>query len=153
MDKLSEDKSLDGWIDLGSDKGRLQIVLDAPTHDFDAGDIFGSTKNDHKIINVARLMQVEHPDTQVSLVTKDINLRIKAKAIGVNSEDYKTGRVDDVVDLSDTFSSALNDLDAEIIKKLYEDKRIAENGILQESKSGKWLLYPEQLQSKCPGAI
>ena len=134
LDKLAEDRSLNEWIPLGEDRGSLKIVMDAPSTQYDSDAIFGSLKNDHKIMDVARWIREEHPDQQVSLVTKDINLRIKAKAIGVSAEDYKTGRVDDVKDLSDTFSSSLHDLDAALIKKLYDEKRIEENGILQESK-------------------
>jgi PhoH-like ATPase len=56
--------------------------------------------NDNRIINVALLLQAEHPDEFVCLVTKDINMRIKAKGSGlVHVEDYRRDRVLDDIDL------------------------------------------------------
>ena len=56
--------------------------------------------NDNRIINVALRLQVEHPDEFVCLVTKDINMRIKAKGSGLlHVEDYRRDRVLDDIDL------------------------------------------------------
>lgn len=56
--------------------------------------------NDNRIINVALRLQTENPDEFVCLVTKDINMRIKAKGSGlVNVEDYRRDRVLDDIDL------------------------------------------------------
>ncbi len=56
--------------------------------------------NDNRIINVALLLQAEHPGEFVCLVTKDINMRIKAKGSGlVHVEDYRRDRVLDDIDL------------------------------------------------------
>ena len=134
LDRISTDKKLDQWIQLGPGKGRLKIVMDHRVNGKDATVIFGSAKNDHKIINSVISLAKKHSKTEVCLVTKDINLRIKAKAIGVNAEDYKTGKVEDAKDLSETFNSAINDVDAETIKELYAKKRIPENGLLKETK-------------------
>ena len=53
---------------------------------------------DNRIIAVAMYAQQENPDRQVILVSKDINLRIKARALGLKTEDYRSDRV--VTDLS-----------------------------------------------------
>ena len=56
--------------------------------------------NDNRIINVALRLQAEHPNEFVCLVTKDINMRIKAKGSGlVHVEDYRRDRVLDDIDL------------------------------------------------------
>jgi len=56
--------------------------------------------NDNRIINVALRLQDENPETFVCLVTKDINMRIKAKGSGlVHVEDYRRDRVLDDIDL------------------------------------------------------
>ena len=56
--------------------------------------------NDNRIINVALRLQSENHGTFVCLVTKDINMRIKAKGSGlVNVEDYRHDRVLDDIDL------------------------------------------------------
>ena len=59
--------------------------------------------NDNRIINVALKLQSEQPDSLVCLVTKDINMRIKAKGSGLNHvEDYRHDRVLDDIDLLTT---------------------------------------------------
>ena len=59
--------------------------------------------NDNRIINVALKLQAEQPESVVCLVTKDINMRIKAKGSGLNNvEDYRHDRVLDDIDLLST---------------------------------------------------
>ncbi len=56
--------------------------------------------NDNRIINVALRLQAENPEEFICLVTKDINMRIKAKGSGlVHVEDYRRDRVLDDIDL------------------------------------------------------
>ena len=56
--------------------------------------------NDNRIINVALRLQAEHPDAFVCLVTKDINMRLKAKGSGLEHvEDYRRDVVLDDIDL------------------------------------------------------
>lgn len=134
LDKLSEDKGLDDWVSLGEGKGRIKIVINTGQHHRDAQEVFGAAKNDHKIINVALELKATEKNQEVILVTKDINLRIKSKALGLASEDYKTGKVDNANEMVDTFRSAINNMDADVIKELYAKKTLPENGLLHESK-------------------
>ena len=56
--------------------------------------------NDNRIINVALRLQAENPSAFICLVTKDINMRIKAKGSGLlHVEDYRRDRVLDDIDL------------------------------------------------------
>ena len=56
--------------------------------------------NDNRIINVGLSLQATHPRSSVCLVTKDINMRIKAKGSGLERvEDYRKDRVLDDLDL------------------------------------------------------
>jgi PhoH-like ATPase len=48
---------------------------------------------DNSILSVAIALQEAHPDTSTVLVSKDINLRIKARVLGIRAEDY----LDDMV--------------------------------------------------------
>ena len=54
---------------------------------------FGSNTADNRIVSVARALQQSDPATPTILVSKDINLRIKADAIGLSAEDYESDRV------------------------------------------------------------
>ncbi len=53
---------------------------------------------DNRIIAVSLSVQKEHPDRQVILVSKDINLRVKSRALGLKTEDYRSDRA--ISDLS-----------------------------------------------------
>jgi PhoH-like ATPase len=54
---------------------------------------------DHTILSTALTLQQEHPDRCVTLVSKDINLRIKATVLGIHAEDYYNDQVLDDVNL------------------------------------------------------
>jgi len=59
--------------------------------------------NDNRIINVALRLSADYPGAFVCLVTKDINMRIKAKGSGLaHVEDYRHDRVLDDIDLLST---------------------------------------------------
>ena len=133
LDKISGNDGLDKWIKLGNGKGRLKILMSCKPATVDAELIYGREKNDHKIINVALCLKEEYKRTPVILVSKDINLRLKAKALGLLAEDYKTGKVKDTGSLSVGYPS-VNNIDAEVIKNLYSKNFIDEGGILADAK-------------------
>jgi PhoH-like ATPase len=59
----------------------------------DAEAIYAEGKNDHKIINAALYLKENELKKSVTLVTKDINLRIKAKALALLQKIMKQGRL------------------------------------------------------------
>lgn len=77
--------------------GRISIYADHKL-DTEKSGTFTNDSNDNRIINVALKMQLEHPKQSVVLVTKDINMRLKAKGAGLQHvEDYRTDQlVDDI---------------------------------------------------------
>ncbi len=96
LDKLSRHDLLQEWIPLdGPDLGRMRVVREDSAA-VDARALFGSDKNDHRILNAALALTEREPDRDVILVSKDINLRIKARALSLRAEDYETVRVQDV---------------------------------------------------------
>jgi PhoH-like ATPase len=99
IDGYSQGRALTDWIPLeGKSKGRFKVVMEENTQP-DATKIFGDNKNDHKILNAAIKLRTDFPDRKVILVTKDVNLRIKAKSLDIHAEDYETGKVKNVDDL------------------------------------------------------
>ncbi|MGB5395251.1 MAG: PhoH family protein [Lutimonas sp.] len=133
LDKLSRDHGLNKWISIGENKGKLKVVLDNIEQKVDAEKVYSSKKNDHKILNSATGLISTEKGAQVILVTKDINLRIKAKAIGLTAEDYETGKVKNMQTVSKS-SPIIDGFDAEVIKKIYKKNAIKENGLLGEQK-------------------
>ena len=66
--------------------------MDTSHKGIDAEKVLGR-KMDHRIINAALNIQDLEPEKSTILVTKDINLRLKAKALHLKSEDYLTVRL------------------------------------------------------------
>jgi len=134
LDKLSGNNGLNTWMKIGKGRGRLKVIMDAQSlQNMDAEEIYGNTKNDHKIINAALALVAEEKKKSIILVTKDINLRIKAKAIGLISEDYETGKVKNLKSFSDGFP-VIENIDAQVIQTIYQKNRIKEGGILGPEK-------------------
>lgn len=64
-------------------------------------------KPDNDILGVALALQAQHPQQAVTLVSKDINLRIKATILGVHAEDYYNDKVLDDASLLYSGKNAL----------------------------------------------
>lgn len=133
IDKLSGHGSLQEWVSLGPNMGNFRVVLENNPREINAEYIYSVGKNDHKIINAALFLKETEVKKEVILVTKDINLRIKAKALGIAAEDYETGKVDNNhIDESSAYT--IDDIDAEIIRQIFTSGRIEENGVLGNKK-------------------
>ena len=95
LDALSGDKLFNGGVRIGKGQGKVSIKLERDMHP-DLAVNFSSQKTDHHILNIAYHLAQEDQVRQVILVTKDVNLRMKAKSVGILAEDYKTDHVKDV---------------------------------------------------------
>ena len=93
LDKLSDANTLQDWIPLDNGMGgELKIVMDDGCKDATTANVFTERTNDHKILDAALCLQASEPESKVILVSKDINLRLKAKALNLPAEDYQTGQ-------------------------------------------------------------
>jgi PhoH-like ATPase len=72
--------------------GRLRIVFQSASGRKN-GKVFSNDSVDNRILGVAQGIQKAQPKSQTVLVSKDINLRIKADAVGLLAEDYENDRV------------------------------------------------------------
>jgi PhoH-like ATPase len=118
MDKISGKYSMKNWRRInGPTKGKFKVIMDENSK-LDARAIFGGDKPDHRILNAALKLSEEHPNQNVILVTKDVNLRLKAKSMSLQAEDYETGKIKDL-ELLYTGKSSLDDVNPETIDKLY----------------------------------
>ncbi|MEM8960166.1 MAG: PhoH family protein [Acidobacteriota bacterium] len=138
VDRLSENADLRQWIPLSSTdlaeavpingngeegrQGRFKVVTANGSGGTTAG-AFGTKKNDHRILDAAIALQKENEDRKVILVTKDINLRVKARALEVAAEDYETVKVQDVARLYTGKSDV--SVPAEVIDQLYRDGTVS----------------------------
>ena len=134
IDKLSGEASLQEWIALGPNRGKFKIALESNPREVNAEYVYSVGKNDHKIINSALFLKETEPKFEVKLVTKDINMRIKAKALGIIAEDYATGKVA-ATDLEKTGTYTVDGVDSEVIRQIFTRGKIDEEGILGEKKT------------------
>lgn len=75
------------WRDLTrTHLGTLSVLMD--TQDSPGKDFLSNELNDNKIINQLVTLQAGDISTKIVLVTKDINMRLKARACGLAAEDY-----------------------------------------------------------------
>ena len=130
IDKISGNHTLQKWIPIKEKgSGFFKILMHYNSTKIDASMVFSDDKNDHKILNAAISLKEEFPAKTVVLVTKDINLRLKAKALDVQSEDYLTGKVKDVKKLVETGKQIIEDVDSEITKRVYAGDKVYETEI------------------------
>ena len=78
-------------------KGRLFLQTEAINGELPATLASGRTNN--QILSVVRFLQAKEPQREVVLVSKDINMRIKAHALGLDAEDYFNDKVLEDADL------------------------------------------------------
>ena len=79
---------------LGKGKGRLSIEINHPFPP-ELKDCFMDDIQDHRILSTTMWIKEKNPDRVVALVTKDINLRMKAKALHLLAQDYLTDRIEE----------------------------------------------------------
>ncbi len=122
LDRLSDHNLLREWIPLnGSASGRFRVIT-SEEEARDALEVFGSKKNDHRILNAALGLARKEADRRVILVSKDISLRIKARALNLQAEDYETVRIKDV----DHLYSGKSELAVEpaVIDRMYQEDSV-----------------------------
>ena len=137
LDKLAKDKSLQDWIPLnGKTRGSFKVVMEAGSgeNQHDANKVFGERKNDHRILNAALRLKDENPGRNVILVSKDINLRLKAKSMGLPAEDYETGKIKNLDSLRKG-KVEIEKIDSDLINHLYENGTLAPKDVLKRKKA------------------
>ena len=77
---------------LGPDLGRLSIIVNCSLNKR-VKEAFHEDKPDHRILSAAIEVAEQHKDMRTIFVTKDINLRMKARALGIETEDYTNDKV------------------------------------------------------------
>jgi PhoH-like ATPase len=118
LDELSGQFTLTDWIQInGPTRGKFKVIMNEKTK-IDAQVIFGERKADHRILNGALAMQEQYPNRTVIMVTKDVNLRLKAKSLGMHSEDYETGKIKNIETLH-TGSSIIEKVKPSVIDEIY----------------------------------
>ncbi|HUE69565.1 MAG TPA: PIN domain-containing protein, partial [Pirellulaceae bacterium] len=107
IDGLTGDAVSEQGASLGEGHGFIRIVLGGEL-DSRLKTSFSQDTPDHRILNTALALQKREHGRPVILVTKDTNLRMKAKSLGLPAQDYTSDQVEN-------------------FDKLYTGKRIVED--------------------------
>lgn len=119
LDKLTEGKMFGKYgVTIGKNLGNIKIEPNHPFPD-DMKDLFRDDIQDHRILSTAIWVRDNNPGRFTALVTKDINLRMKAKAAGMVAQDYLTDRVEDNhVEDSQREMQIIKDMPGELLQEL-----------------------------------
>jgi PhoH-like ATPase len=118
LDKLSGDGLFGEGVSLGKGLGRLTIETGKPFSNV-IQESFPEHSADHRILAIAEHVQKTSGVRTVILITKDINLRMKAKSIGIMSQDYESDKISSIADIYKNVS-VIESIDSKIITELYE---------------------------------
>lgn len=128
VDAMSGDHIFNGGVKIGDKLGKITVRLEQSFHK-DLQAVFTPNKPDHQILNCAYCLSREKSDREVILITKDVNLRMKAKAVGIPAQDYKNDQVKD-------------------ISALYTGHRVVENvheHVIHQLHTNPFEIHPEDL--------
>ncbi len=118
IDELTGDILSDEGCSLGDGRGSLRVVLGADCDRLRGA--FLQDSPDHRILNTALQLSELERERPVILVTKDTNLRMKAKSLGVHAQDYQTDQVANVDDLY-TGKRLVTGVPSELVDSFYAD--------------------------------
>jgi len=118
LDELSGHKLFNGGVKIGPELGKISVKIEneiAPEIEKN----FLVDSADHHILNMAYNLDKEE-ERPVILVTKDVNLRMKAKALGLQAEDYTSDHVRNISKLYKGHR-LIENIKGDIIDKFYEE--------------------------------
>ncbi|MBX7041457.1 MAG: PhoH family protein [Ignavibacteria bacterium] len=117
LDTMTGSALFNGGISLGKGKGKVRIAMTRGLSD-EIREIFRDDNPDHRILSTALDISRSDKKRSVILVSKDVNLRMKAKALGLPAEDYTTDRISSVEELY-SGKETIDDFDDGILQRLY----------------------------------
>lgn len=119
LDKLSGDHLFNGGIKLGRGLGKLSIETGKPFSG-EMCESFPEKTADHRILAITDHLRKRFKRRPVILISKDINLRMKAKSLGILSQDYESDKVANLDSLHKEIETH-EDFDDGLISRLYEE--------------------------------
>lgn len=119
LDTITGNDIFNGGVSLGRGKGKVRIVITKGLSR-EIHDVFREDNVDHRVLSAAfesnRTMKSKE---SIIVVTKDVNLRMKAKALGIPAEDYTTDQVTNVEELY-SGKDIVENFDDDLLQKLYQ---------------------------------
>ncbi|MBU8848286.1 MAG: PhoH family protein [Desulfobacterales bacterium] len=118
LDVLSSDKILNGGVPIDNGEGKISILLETPL-DKKIKKNFNEITSDIRILNTAYSITKKHDFKNVIFVTKDVNLRLRARSIGLKTENYNSKYVENLSDIY-TGLKVIENVREEVFDDLYQ---------------------------------
>ena len=149
LDKLSGDKLFNGGLSLGRGKGKLSICTGQPPSE-QLITSFPENTPDHRILAIAEYLHLKNKATRpVILITKDINLRMKAKSLGIMAQDYHNDMVQNIEDIYEKVK-ATDVTDDTVISDMYdsmEGVQVGRFGLEKEPVAHQYFIFRNESKS------
>lgn len=119
LDSITGNDIFNGGVSLGRGKGKVRIVITKGLSR-EIQDVFREDNVDHRVLSAAfEANRTVKNKESIIVVTKDVNLRMKAKALGIPAEDYTTDQVTNVEELY-SGKDIVENFDDDLLQKLYQ---------------------------------
>ncbi|MCS5651096.1 MAG: PhoH family protein [Candidatus Marinimicrobia bacterium] len=92
LDELSNQKSTDDSNLQDQKQGKVRVVVNHNWHP-DVEAAFQEDCPDHRILNCAYKLSNNNSERETILISKDTNMRLKARSLGITAEDYTTDKI------------------------------------------------------------
>jgi len=138
LDALTSNDLFLKGVSLGVGMGTLYIVT-GDKYQKKIADSFPEPTPDHRILSCAVYVVEKKAKMKTVLVTKDVNLRMKARSLGIMVEDYITDKVVNV-DLFERSHETYDNIAPELIDKIYSNPQ----GIDADEFDSKTTLDPNE---------
>ena len=122
LDALSSDKILNGGVPIDNGNGKISIHLETPLSEKIKKN-FSVITPDVRILNSAYNIAKENDFKNVVFVTKDVNLRLRARSIGLTTENYNSKYVENLSDIytgQRTIENVREDVLEDLFQKPYQ---------------------------------
>ena len=117
LDDLTGDQLFEDGVSIGKNKGKIRVIVGKDWHP-ELGSLSNEDTPDHRILNVAMWLKEDNKGTELIIVSKDTNLRMKAKSLGIPAQDYTTDKVESVEKIY-TGVRMIEGMETEFIDALY----------------------------------
>lgn len=120
LDEITDDNLFKNGASLGEGRGKLYIVNSSRTHP-KIEESFPEKKPDNRILSTVISIMEKMPNISTILITKDINLRMKARSLGIVVEDYISDKVTNI-DIFDKGELEFEGIDGDLIDEIYANQ-------------------------------
>lgn len=117
LDLITDDDLFTNGADMGVGRGKLYIV-NGSKDNRKIIDAFPEKTPDNRILTVVSEVGEKHPEMKTILVSKDINLRMKARSLGMLAEDYINDKVTNI-DIFSQGEEVIEGINPDLIDKIY----------------------------------